>query len=186
MKVTGSLSKTADLVETMHNIEFKAELRDLPVARQQCKVLGATRMGVMHQTDTYFRLADGRLKRREAPGEPTEWIFYHRRDIVRPRMCDYAILSDTQARRRWGTSTLKEWVRVIKRRELWMLDNVRIHLDEVELIGNFLEFEAVVDKDHDTRSCHETIKHLREIFRLTMGEPVGPSYSDMVAMEIEC
>ena len=76
--------------------------------------------------------------------------------------------------------------RVVKRRELWLLDNVRIHLDEVEVIGNFIEFEAIVDRDHDTRSCHETIGHLREIFRPTMGEPVGPSYSDMVAMEIEC
>ncbi|TDJ57013.1 MAG: CYTH domain-containing protein [Planctomycetota bacterium] len=169
----------------MHNIEFKSELRDPIAARQQCKQLGATRMGILEQTDTYFRLADGRLKRREAPGEPTEWIFYHRRDIVRPRMCDYAILSDAQARRRWGTLNLKEWVRVVKRRELWLLDNVRIHLDEVEQIGNFLEFEAVVDSDHDTRSCHESIKHLRAVFHITMGEPVGPSYSDLVAQENE-
>ncbi len=90
----------------MHNIEFKAELRDLIAARQQCKLLGASRMGILRQTDTYFRLAEGRLKRREAPGEPTEWIFYHRRDIVRPRMSDYAILSDSQARRRWGSQSL--------------------------------------------------------------------------------
>ena len=82
-----------------------------------------------------------------------------------------------------GRQSLKEWVRVVKRRELWLLDNVRIHLDEVEQIGNFLEFEAIVDADHDTRSCHETIKHLRVVFRLTMGEPVGPSYSDLVAQE---
>ena len=52
----------------MHNIEFKAELRDLIAARQQCKQLGASRMGILYQTDTYFRLAGGRLKRREAPG----------------------------------------------------------------------------------------------------------------------
>ena len=101
-------------------------------------------------------------------------------------MSDYAILSDSQARRRWGSQSLKEWVKVVKRRELWMLDNVRIHLDEVETLGTFIEFEAVVDKDHDTRSCHETIKHLRETFLPTMGEPVGPGYSDLVAQEMEC
>ncbi len=169
----------------MHNIEFKAELRDLIASRQQCKQLGASRMGILHQTDTYFRLAEGRLKRREAPGEPTEWIFYHRRDIVRPRMSDYAILSDSQARRRWGTQSLKEWVKVVKRRELWLLDNVRIHLDDVETLGHFIEFEAIVDKDHDTRSCHETIKHLRAVFLPTMGEPVGPGYSDLVAQQMQ-
>ena len=168
----------------MHNIEFKAELRNPSAARQQCKVLGATRMGLLRQTDTYFRLADGRLKRREAPGEPTEWIFYHRRDIVRPRMSDYAILTDAQARRRWGTQSLKEWVRVVKRRELWLLDNVRIHLDEVQGLGDFIEFEAVVSEKHDTKSCHRSIRRLRKVFGPTMGEPVGPSYSDLVATAI--
>lgn len=168
----------------MHNIEFKAELRNPSAARQQCKVLGATRMGLLRQTDTYFRLADGRLKRREAPGEPTEWIFYHRRDIVRPRMSDYAILTDAQARRRWGTQSLKEWVRVVKRRELWLLNNVRIHIDEVQGLGDFIEFEAVVSEKHDTKSCHKSIHRLREVFGPTMGEPVGPSYSDLVATAI--
>ncbi len=168
----------------MHNIEFKAELRNRSAARQQCKLLGATRMGLLRQTDTYYRLADGRLKRREAPGEPTEWIFYHRRDIVRPRMSDYAILTDAQARRRWGTQSLKEWVRVLKRRELWLLKNVRIHIDEVQGLGDFIEFEAVVSEKHDTKSCHQFIGRLREVFGPTMGEPVGPSYSDLVATAI--
>ncbi len=169
----------------MHNIEFKAELRNPSAARAQCKVLGAARMGILQQTDTYFRLADGRLKRREAPGEPIEWIFYHRRDIVRPRMCDYAILSDAQARRRWGTQSLKEWVCVVKRRELWLLDNVRIHLDSVRGLGEFIEFEAVVSAEHDTKSCHKKINQLREVFGPTMGEPVGPSYSDLAAQEVD-
>ncbi len=165
----------------MHNIEFKAELRNPSAARQQCKLLGATRMGLLHQTDTYYRLAEGRLKRREAPGEPTEWIFYHRRDIVRPRMSDYAILTDAQARRRWGTQSLKEWIRVVKRRELWLLDNVRIHLDEVQGLGDFIEFEAVVSEKYDTKSCHASIRRLRDVFGPTMGEPVAPSYSDLAA-----
>ena len=169
----------------MHNIEFKAELRDLEAARQQCKQLGAVKMGVLQQTDTYYRLADGRLKRREAPGEPTEWIFYHRRNIVRPRMCDYAILSDAQARRRWGTQSLKKWVTVVKQRELWLLENVRIHLDRVRGLGTYIEFEAAVSREHDTKSCHKTINDLREVFTTTMGEPVGPSYSDLVAQEYE-
>lgn len=126
-------------------------------------------------------MTDGRLKKREAPGEPTEWIYYHRRDIVRPRMSSYAILSDAQAKRRWGTHSLRAWLKVAKTRELWMLENVRIHLDDVRALGRFIEFEAVVSKEHDTRHCHEMIGRLREAFGPTMGEPVGASYCDLMA-----
>ncbi|MHC4217146.1 MAG: CYTH domain-containing protein, partial [Planctomycetota bacterium] len=125
--------------KTRHNIEFKAELRDRSAARQQCHQLGAERIGQVEQTDTYYRMPDGRLKKREAPGEPTEWIYYHRRDIVRPRMSSYAILSDSQAKRRWGSHSLRAWLKVAKKRELWMLENVRIHLDQVQSLGTFIE-----------------------------------------------
>ena len=165
----------------MHNIEFKAELRDTAAARRQCRLLGATRIGLLRQTDTYYRLAEGRLKRREAPGEPVEWILYHRRDIVRPKMCDYVILTEAQARRRWGTHSLKEWVKVVKKRELWMLENVRIHLDDVQSLGRFIEFEAAVDKEHDAKSCHQSINQLRRAFGPALGEPLGPGYSDLMA-----
>jgi adenylate cyclase class 2 len=126
-------------------------------------------------------MTDGRLKKREAPGEPTEWIYYHRRDIVRPRMSSYAILSDAQAKRRWGTHSLRAWLKVAKKRELWMLENIRIHLDDVLGLGRFIEFEAVIGKEHDTRECHEMIGELRGVFGPTMGEPVGASYCDLMA-----
>ena len=165
----------------MQNIEFKAELRDPDAARCQCEVLGATQVGVLRQTDTYYKLADGRLKKREAPGEPIEWIYYHRNDSVKPRMSNYSILTDDQARRRWGTKTLRQWLVVVKKRQLWMIDNVRIHLDEVDELGKFIEFEAIVSKNRDVKECHLAVNHLREVFGPVMGEPVSPSYCDLMA-----
>ncbi len=165
----------------MQNIEFKAELRDPAVARQQCKVFGAHHIGNLHQTDTYYKLTDGRLKKREAPGEPIEWIYYHRPDSVKPRMSNYSILTDDQARRRWGTKSLRQWLIVVKKRELWMVDNVRIHLDDVDQLGKFIEFEAIVSKNRDVKECHLAVNHLREVFGPVMGEPVAPSYCDLMA-----
>lgn len=169
----------------MQNIEYKAELRDLDAARVQCKVIDAHYIGILEQTDTYYRLSDGRLKRRVAPGEPTFWIYYHRPDRVSPRMSNYTILSDEQARARWGTQSLKEWLVVKKKRELWMLQNVRIHLDEVEGLGTFLEFEAIVGKRFDVKACHRAIDRLRGTFEPILGEAISGSYSDMVALENE-
>lgn len=168
----------------MQNIEFKAELRDPIAARHQCKVLGAIFIGELRQTDSYFRLADGRLKRREAPGEPVEWIYYHRKDAVRPRLSNYSILTDEQATRRWGTQSLRHWLKVVKTRQLWMLDNVRIHLDDVDQLGTFLELEAIVSKERDVKECHMALQYLREVFAPTLGEAVATSYSDLMAQVV--
>jgi adenylate cyclase class IV len=168
----------------MQNIEYKAELRDLDAARVQCRQLGAEYIGSLRQTDQYFRLTDGRLKRREAPDEPIEWIFYHRRDRARPRMCNYSILTDEQARRRWGTHSLRPWLVVIKTRELWMIDNVRIHLDQVDELGTFIEFEAMVSQRHDVKACHSAVDRLRDAFTPILGEAISVGYSDLIAQQI--
>ncbi|MDY7110233.1 MAG: class IV adenylate cyclase [Planctomycetota bacterium] len=169
----------------MQNIEFKAELRDLQAARAQCQALDAQRLGTLRQTDTYFKLPDGRLKKREAPGEPVEWIFYHRPDRARPRMCNYSILNDDQARRRWGAWSLKPWLIVCKTRELWMIGNVRIHLDEVDELGTFIEFEAMVSREFDVKHGHDAIADLRERFQPILGEPVSVSYCDLMAQHVQ-
>ncbi len=165
----------------MQNIEFKAELRDIEAARRQCDVLGAQCIGRLRQTDTYYKVVDGRLKRRVAPGEPTEWIYYHRPDRVTPKMSNYSILTEDQAQRRWGTKRLRAWLTVTKTRELWMVEEVRIHLDDVDRLGRFIEFEAVVSREFDVQACHQAVGELRRVFAMTMGEPVGPSYSDLMA-----
>ncbi len=168
----------------MQNVEFKAELRDAVAARSQCRLLGASFIGHMRQTDTYFRVNDGRLKRREAPGEPDEWIVYERPNVAGPRLSTYMLLSPEQASRRYGSLGLKEWLRVVKDRELWMIDNVRIHIDEVEQLGGFLEFEARVDSSNTVGSCDRRIAELREIFQPCLGETIGVSYSDLLARRI--
>lgn len=167
-------------VGPMQNIEFKAEIRNLEAARRQCQIIGAERIGHLRQIDTYFKLHDGRLKKREAPGEPVEWIFYHRPNRVSPKLCNYTILTDEQARRRWGVQSLRAWLAVAKTRELWMISDVRIHLDEVDDLGMFIEFEAMVSRRFDVKQCHTAIAELRETFQPLLGEPISVSYSDLM------
>jgi adenylate cyclase class IV len=164
----------------MQNIEFKAELRDFAAARRQCQLLGARRHGALHQTDTYFRLTDGRLKKRECRGEADQWIFYHRLNRVSPRVSSFTILTDEQARRRWGTHSLKQWVTVAKTRELWTIGDIRIHLDQVVDLGGFVEFEAKVSRKFNTKMCHAAVAKLREAFGPLLGEPISVSYSDLM------
>lgn len=169
----------------MHNVEIKAELRDLPLARAICGALKATKIATLEQTDTYFKLATGRLKKRECAGEPTEYVFYDRDNRARPRLSHFTIYSENEAAERFGATPMPVWVVVKKTRELWMLGSVRIHLDTVEDLGTFIEFEALVSPSNNVARCHETVAALRGSFAPAMGETIAVSYSDMIAGQIE-
>ncbi len=169
----------------MQNVEFKAELRDLDLARVLCRRVRATLAETLHQTDTYFRLADGRLKRRETAGHPTEYIYYHRDNAARARVSRFNIYSLEQARAHFGSLELPTWVVVRKVREVWMHSGVRIHLDQVEGLGTFMELEALVTPTSPVELCHQTVQLIRQAFGPVMGELVSLSYSDMLAADAE-
>jgi adenylate cyclase class IV len=169
----------------MQNVEFKCELRDPALARLIAAQIGARRVGVLKQIDTYFKVPDGRLKRRECEGEPTEYIFYHRLNRSRPKLSHFTIYSEEEARARFGTRDLPVWVVVNKSRDLWMYAGVRLHLDQVEGLGNFFEAEALVTPAQHVGKCHEAIAEVRKHFGPALGELIATSYCDLLAGEME-
>lgn len=167
----------------MHNVEFKAELRDPHLADTVCRTLGATYIGLLEQTDTYYHIPSGRLKKREQVGEPAEWIFYDRDNRTKPKLSHFSIYTEQEARERFGLAPLPVWLTVKKRRRLFLLGNVRIHLDEVEGLGTFVEFEAMVSTSHNVAKCHEAIAVLRRDFGPALGEAIAVGYSDMLSAD---
>jgi adenylate cyclase class IV len=165
----------------MRNVEFKAELRDLPLAMTACEAIGARYVGLMEQTDTYYRIADARLKKRETVGEPPEWIFYQRPDASSPKLSQFMIYSESEGLERFGASPLPEWVVVKKARELFLYGNVRIHLDVVRDLGNFIELEAMVTKECDEDTCRAAVARIRAALAPMIGEPISCGYSDLLA-----
>ena len=65
-------------------------------------------------------------------------------------------------------------------RDLWLLDNVRIHLDVVEDLGSFVEFEAMISPQIDVEHCHQALAALRESFEPVLGEAIAVSYCDLL------
>lgn len=170
-------------VESMRNIELKCELREPDLAPAICRRLGAVRIAALEQRDTYFRVAHGRLKIRETSGEPTEWIRYDREDSAAPKVSRFTIYSEEEAREQFGAIPLPVWVVVDKKRELWMKDGVRIHLDMVQGLGHFIEFEALVTRDKNMDSSREALRQLHAGFAPILGEAISGSYADLVAAQ---
>jgi len=167
----------------MNNVELKAELRDPALARLVAKAIGASYIATIDQVDTYYRIPSGKLKKREAIGEPVEYIFYERPIKATAKLSQFVIYSEEEALERFGREPLPVWVVVRKKRELFMHGNVRVHFDTVEGLGNFLEFEALVSRDHDIAACTHMVQALREKFAPAIGELIDCGYADLLARD---
>jgi predicted adenylyl cyclase CyaB len=164
------------------NVEFKARCSDLDAIRRVLEATAARRVGADRQVDTYFRARRGRLKLREG-GLENALIHYEREDTTRPKV---SRVSRHPVER--GTSlkgvlaaALGVLVVVDKRREVYLVDNVRIHLDEVEGLGTFVEVEAVdadgtLGAERLTAQCRDFL----DLLRIPGGDLVANSYSDLV------
>jgi predicted adenylyl cyclase CyaB len=166
------------------NIEVKARYPELNRAREVCAHIGASFQGVLNQIDTYFHVESGRLKLRQINHDRAELIEYIRPNHATARSSRYkltplnvealqTVLSDFSA---------KHGVRVVvrKKRELWLWENVRIHLDEGEGLGSFIEFEGVVGPDADEVVSRRRVDRLVGEFGIRNEDQIGESYSDLL------
>ncbi|MEM1422409.1 MAG: class IV adenylate cyclase, partial [Planctomycetota bacterium] len=172
-------------ISGMQSVEWKAEVRDPSIVRALVRRMGGVCASVADQSDTYYRVIDGTLLKREVEGEPPEFVHYVRPPGVRPRHARFTLYSEEQAAERFGVRPLPVWVVVEKRRECWLLDGVRIHLDNVESLGTFVELEVLVTPDQRPDAGEEKIARLRERLGPFVGEPVARGYAELLALELE-
>ena len=160
------------------NIEIKYRCADLRAVEAAALDFGAVDHGLLVQRDTYFRCASGRLKLREIEGASAELIGYHRPDAAEARASDYTVVKVADAAGILAalTATLGVVNVVAKRRRLLLWENVRIHLDEVEGLGTFAEFESVMSKGVEAAA---TLAELLAELRPALGDVLSQSYSDL-------
>jgi homotetrameric cytidine deaminase len=165
------------------NIEFKAHDPDPAATLARCHALGAQDHGEIEQVDTYFAAPAGRLKLRdEQPGD-AHLIAYARADAAAARESRYRIapVDDPAALREALGAALGVSVEVHKRRRLLLLEGVRIHLDHVEGVGDFVELEGVAGPDSDLSRERALVERLRVSLGVDDDAIVASGYADLVA-----
>ena len=163
----------------MRNIELKAKLRDRDQALKACENLQAAAQGDIHQLDTYFKVPEGRLKLREAEPGRCELVFYHRPDTAGTKGCDYLLEPANASIKPFLGEALGVLAVVDKVRSLYLWENVRIHLDRVETLGDFIEFEAVLSEEYDDEDGFAKLDTLIKTFSLTPEDMCTASYLEM-------
>ena len=164
------------------NVELKATDPDPERSLAVCRDLGAEDRGILVQRDTYFRVADGRLKLREETPGGAALIQYRRPDEAMARESRYRIapVEDGAALREALDAALGTLVVVDKERRLLLWKGVRIHLDTVQGLGSFVELEVVAPPESDLTAETENVAQLSEALGLDESRVLANSYSDLV------
>jgi len=185
----------------MRNVELKARDPDPARSLERTLALGAEDKGEIRQRDTYFAGARGRIKLREQNPGDDELIQYSREDSTDARTSSYRRVPTgaADALRAALEDAYGTLVTVTKRRRLLLWEGVRIHLDEVEGLGSYLEFEAVATPsawggaehvvqaaqagfapDSDLSAEHEKVARLRAELGIDDDDLIATSYSDLL------
>jgi len=167
----------------MQNVELKARLADLDTARRTAASIATHHVGTQHQIDTYFHCPHGRLKLRQINGLSAELISYSRPNQEGPKTSDYLLVPVTNPESLKAALTAALGVRVVvdKQREIYLVDNVRIHLDEVRGLGQFLEFEAVLGPGIDEAAGRAQLDQLAATFAIHPADRSAGSYADLLS-----
>jgi homotetrameric cytidine deaminase len=145
------------------NVELKARDPHPERTLDRALALGAEDRGELRQRDTYFAAEHGRLKLREQEPGGAELIAYERPDAAEARESRYRIspVTDPAATVEALDAALGTVVVVDKRRRLLLWEGVRIHLDRVGGLGDFVELEGVAAADSDLAREGALVARLR-------------------------
>ena len=167
-------------------IEIKARC-DTPLSIEAIlKAQNARFVGLDHQIDTYFRVPHGRLKLREGHIE-NSLIHYNRKNQSGPKESDVTLLkspNEVATLKKILTDSVGILAVVDKKRQIYFIENVKFHIDEVVGLGSFVEIEAidsentkeVLSRDVLEKQC----RFYMDLFNIQAADLLTNSYSDMV------
>jgi predicted adenylyl cyclase CyaB len=160
-------------------IEIKARVDSLDPIREKIESRGTVIQGTYLQTDTYFNTVSDRLKMREVEGEPTAMlIYYDREDIPDPKQSDILIVETEEPETLKAILGRSIGVKVIveKTREIYQHQGTQVHLDMVEGLGTFIEFERPIT---DLPEDRKVLEALMEELNIKTEDLITVSYSDL-------
>jgi predicted adenylyl cyclase CyaB len=169
------------------NLEIKTPIEDYRRLKKQTEQLARQFKSAGYhkekQKDIYYNIKNGRLKLRIINGKSGSLIYYNRSSRQTKRVSNY-IISTTKEHKELNAIMKKLYgVKVIvdKTREIYVYDNIRIHLDRVKNLGNFLEFEVIFS---NLDKAKQQLKYLLKYYKLNENQFIKVSYSDMLLKNI--
>ncbi|MEK8030197.1 class IV adenylate cyclase [Ideonella sp. DXS29W] len=166
------------------NIEIKARIDSVASLLARAQPLAGGQAPVeIRQDDTFFQCPQGRLKLRAFSADSGELIYYRRADQDGPKESFYVRTptSTPDSLRETLTLAWGEAGRVRKRRQLLLVGRTRVHLDEVEGLGDFMELEVVLQDDEPAEAGEREAQALMAQLGIEPSQLVSTAYVDLLA-----
>jgi predicted adenylyl cyclase CyaB len=168
----------------MRNIEIKARVFNRRHLRDYMRLHGSQQQ-VQHQRDVFFNAPRGRLKLRCFRDGTGVLVAYDRADQAGPKLSDYTPAPVADAAKCEQALTRSLGVRGIveKKREIAIVGQTRIHLDQVKGLGVFLELEVVLRPRQSLKSGRSIAKKLMKELNLGQDGLLERAYIDMIELQ---
>jgi Adenylate cyclase, class 2 (thermophilic) len=164
------------------NIEIKAHVRDFSQIRRRAEELSDTLVEVIPQDDTFFNTPQGRLKLRVLTQDSGQLIYYARPDQEGPKRSDYHISLTSDPKNLKLVLELAYGIRgvVRKRRYLYLVGQTRVHLDDVEGLGHFMELEVVMREGQSDAEGQSIAEGLMRALGVEASDLLEGAYMDLL------
>ena len=166
----------------MRNLEAKFRIGDAAQARARAEAIGFSLRASLVQRDTFFAVAQGKLKLREQ-ADGAALIHYRRAREGSLEVSDYEIVAVAEAKtmRAMLSNALGAIAEIRKERTLLMRRNVRLHLDRVEGLGSFGELEAVIPAGETPDEYRAEAEEILAALEITPADLISKSYFELVS-----
>ena len=166
------------------NVEIKARVKDLTQLKNRAESLSDTPMQVILQEDTFFNIPKGRLKLRVLAPDYAQLVWYSRADDTGPKRSDYQIHETSDPESLKSILALALGVRgvVRKTRYLYLVGQTRIHLDDVEGLGHFMELEVVMQPGQSDTEGQAIAESLMKKLGIDSTDLLDGAYMDMIEL----
>jgi predicted adenylyl cyclase CyaB len=164
------------------NIEIKARARDFQT--QAARAAGLSMRAPEHlvQEDTFFNTPCGRLKLRIFENGAGELIQYDRDDSAGPKESRYAFFRTREPASLKGVLAEALGIRAVvrKKRTVYFSGQTRIHLDQVQGLGQFIELEVVLEPGQDIEYGTAVARDLMWKLGVHEEDLIATAYVDML------
>ncbi|XP_001355218.4 uncharacterized protein [Drosophila pseudoobscura] len=177
------------------NVEIKARIpggsedfaRRLDIAK---KLTGSQTGELIVQRDVFFESPlGGRLKLRYLqPPSRSQLVYYDRPDVAGPKLsCFNKIEVDEPAvLEKILGQTNGILGQLDKKRHLFIHEQTRIHLDEVQDLGHFMEFEVCLRPEQTLEEGQTIAEQLAKTFGILEADLMTGSYFDALRETLDC
>lgn len=164
------------------NIEIKARVEDINQTHRLAERISDGPAEVIPQEDIFFHTPKGRLKLRILAAEKGQLIYYERADQSGPKRSDYEITVTSEPDRLREVLEMALDMRGVVRKKRWLYwsGKTRIHVDEVEGLGSFLELEVMLQDGQSSDDGEAFAAHLMAKLGVSNGDLIEGAYIDML------